>query len=137
MGKIPKVVIDTNVILSAFGWNGKPLKILTLLETNKIQNFISSPIIEELERVIAYKKLNFSYRMQAGIIEFISFYSKLVVPEVTFNLVKIDPQDNKFVECAIKGNVDYIVSGDKHLLMLKKIKKIKVFSVDDFLKTIP
>ena len=55
MGEIPKVVIDTNIFVSGFGWEGKPKKILKLLEERKIKNFISPAIIEEVKRAISYK----------------------------------------------------------------------------------
>ena len=59
MGEIPKVVIDTNIFVSGFGWEGKPKKILKLLEERKIKNFISPAIIEEVKRAIPYKRLRF------------------------------------------------------------------------------
>ena len=134
MDEKQKVVIDTNIILSAFGWKGKPLEILNLLEKNKIQNFISPPMLEEIKKAISYDKFNFSYELQAKIIEFISFYSTLVLPKVNLDVIKDDPGDNKFIECAVASKAKYIISGDEHLLSLKKVKGIKILSADTFLK---
>ncbi len=47
-----------------------------------------------------------------------------------------DPSDNKFLECAIEGKADYLVSGDNHLLKLKEFEKVKIISVTDFLSII-
>lgn len=57
MGKVPKVVIDTNIFISGFGWKGKPKKILKLVEDRKIKNFTSPAIIGEVKRVVSYKKI--------------------------------------------------------------------------------
>ncbi|HEQ78441.1 MAG TPA: putative toxin-antitoxin system toxin component, PIN family [Euryarchaeota archaeon] len=51
MGKVKKVVIDTNIFISGFGWNGKPKTLLTLLKNNQIVNYFSPEIFEELKRV--------------------------------------------------------------------------------------
>jgi len=81
MGKVPKVVIDTNIFISGFGWRGKPKKILKLVEEGKIKNFTSPAIIEEVKRVASYKRLRFPDDLQAEIIEFIYFYSEIVTPK--------------------------------------------------------
>jgi putative PIN family toxin of toxin-antitoxin system len=54
-----KVVIDTNVFISAFGWGGKPLRIIELLEKGEIRNCISEEILIELCSALAYPKINF------------------------------------------------------------------------------
>ena len=59
MGKKTKVVIDTNVFISGFGWKGKPKEILILLQSNKIKNFISEEILNEIIEVLKYPKLKF------------------------------------------------------------------------------
>ncbi|MGH7800396.1 MAG: putative toxin-antitoxin system toxin component, PIN family [Thermodesulfobacteriota bacterium] len=94
MGETPKVVIDTNIFVSGFGWEGKPKKILKLLEERKIKNFISPAIIEAVKRVISYKRLRFPDDLKAEIIEFIYFYSKVVKPEKKLEVIKEDPLTN-------------------------------------------
>ena len=61
--------------------------------------------------------------------------SSRVSPTFFFNLIQIDPDDNKFVDCAICGNAEYIVSNDTHFNILKNIEfpKIKVVKIDEFL----
>jgi len=66
MGKIQKVVIDTNVILSAFGWGGKPLQIIELLEQGMIRNCVSEQTLKELIVALAYPKLAFSHATQTS-----------------------------------------------------------------------
>jgi putative PIN family toxin of toxin-antitoxin system len=73
MGKVKKVVIDTNIFISGFGWNGKPKTLLTLLKNNQIVNYFSPEIFEELKRVVAYPKLRFPESLQNKILEFVFF----------------------------------------------------------------
>ena len=56
-----------------------------------------------------------------------------VIPTKKINVIKEDPTDNKFLECAVESHADYIVSGDKHLKRLKEFKKIKIVTVNKFL----
>jgi putative PIN family toxin of toxin-antitoxin system len=134
MGKVPKVVIDTNIFISAFGWKGKPKKILKLVEEGKIKNFTSLAIIEEIKRVTSYKRLRFPNDLQAEIIEFIYFYSEMVTPKKKLDVIKEDTNDNKFLECAVEAKAKYIISGDKHLLNLKAFGGIEILTADDFLR---
>jgi len=133
MGEIPKVVIDTNIFVSGFGWEGKPKKILKLLEERKIKNFISPAIIEEVKRAISYKRLKFPDDLQAEIIEFVYFYSKVVTPEEKLEVIKEDPADNKFLECAVESKAKYIISGNSHLLKLRTFRRIEILTPNDFL----
>jgi len=71
VGAVTKVVIDTNVFISAFGWDGKPEAVLRLMEQRKVVNCISSEIYAELQRVVAYPKLKFSPTLQVNILEFV------------------------------------------------------------------
>ena len=134
MGKIKKVVIDTNVFISGFGWDGKPEVILTLLRDNRIKNYISSEIFEELKRVVAYPKLKFSESLQNKILEFVFFYSEFVEPKQHLSIIIDDPDDNKFLECAIEAGAELIISGDSHLLNLKKYRTIDIVDVAEFLE---
>lgn len=69
MGKKTKVVIDTNVVVSAFGWGGKPADIIRLITSGKVLNFTSIEMLAELKKVVGYSRLAFSETLQAEIIE--------------------------------------------------------------------
>lgn len=121
MGKVAKIVIDTNVFISAFGWDGKPEAVVQLVENGAVTNFITQEIFEELKKVVSYPKLKFSESLQVKIIEFVFAHSRFLPypTRLPFPLSK-DPDDDKFVACAISAHAEYIVSGDTHLLKLKK-----------------
>jgi len=136
MGPVTKVVIDTNIFVSGFGWNGKPEEVLKLIKDSQIVNYSSTEIFEEIRRVVSYPKLRFPEPLQIKILEFVLFYSEFVEPQKRIFTVTEDPDDNKFLECAIEAKVDYIISGDPHLLDMKKIKTVKIVTASEFLAII-
>lgn len=136
MGKVTEVVIDTNLFVSAFGWDGKPEAVIQLLENGFIVNFISPEIFEEIKRVVAYPKLKFSASLQTKILEFVFSHSRLINPEKKVSLIEDDPDDNKFIECAMTANASFIISGDPHLLRLEKVENIIIANPTQFLKTL-
>ena len=133
MGKSKKVVIDTNVFISGFGWDGKPEEILALLKERHIINYISTEIFNELRRVVSYPKFKFKESLQIKILEFVFFYSEFVEPKENILFITDDPEDNKFLECAIEANTKFIISGDAHLLNLQRFRNIEVVDVNGFL----
>ncbi len=133
MGKKTKVVLDTNIIVSAFGWHGSPEEVVRLLTEGEILNFTSIAMLDELRRVLAYPKLNFSEALQAEIIETIFGSSSIVSASEPLNVIADDPEDNMVLECAASAGADFIVSGDKHLLNLKKFRGIEILTAEDFL----
>jgi len=60
--------------------------------------------------------------------------SELAVPKRKVNVVKQDPDDNKFIEAALEGEADYIVTQDRHLLKLKEFEGIKIVTPEEFLR---
>lgn len=60
--------------------------------------------------------------------------AKIVIPIRKIHVVHDDPDDNKILECAIAGNVDYLVTQDRHLLKLKEFEGINILTPHDFLK---
>lgn len=134
MGKITKVVIDTNVFISAFGWDGKPEAVLDLLENGSIANFVTPEIFEEVKRVVSYPKLKFSSSLQTKIIEFVFSYSRFLSSGKPVSLISDDPDDNKFIGCAISAHASFIISGDPHLLSIEQYRDISIVTPGQFLR---
>ncbi len=130
-----KIVIDTNIYISAIFWGGKPREIVDLGRDEKILIFTSS----EIENEIA-EKLRTKFRLDEDEIKNILLdFSIFTIPtEVSMNVdaVSEDPEDNKFIECALTCNADYLVSGDRHLLKIKEYAGIKILRASEFLSTI-
>lgn len=61
---------------------------------------------------------------------------KMIVPSFRFDLIKADPDDNKFVDCAITANADYLVSNDRHFRVLKSTPypKVNLVTVEEYMK---
>ncbi|MFZ6017859.1 MAG: putative toxin-antitoxin system toxin component, PIN family [Nitrospirota bacterium] len=108
MGTITKVVLDTNIFISWIGWNGKPEEVLKHIKDQQIINYASAEIFEEIRRVVLYSTLRFPEPLQIKILEFVLFCSEFVEPQERILVVTEDPDDNKFLECAIEAKAEYI-----------------------------
>lgn len=133
MGK--KLVLDTNVIISAFGWSGSCRNLLIRIIDGEFDLYISLKQLDEIKRVLDYPKFDFSRQQKNRFIELILEFANIVHTTIELDVVE-DKDDNMLVECAVEVNADYVISGDHHLLDLKKYKKIKIVSVKDFLTTL-
>jgi uncharacterized protein len=134
VGAVTKVVIDTNVFISAFGWDGKPEDVLSLMEQRRIINCTTNDIYAELQRVVAYPKLKFSPTLQVNILEFVFSWSRFVQPKETLAVATDDPDDDKFLACAVAANASAIISGDPHLLSLGSYRDIPIMTPVQFLE---
>ncbi len=129
-----RVVLDTNVFVSGIHWAGSSEKILRAWMEGKFELVSSLPIIEEIVRILA----NFKLPLDADDISWweslILEKSLVVVSSEEVDIVKNDPDDNKFIEAALEAQAEYIVSQDKHLLLIKEYRGIKIVHPDDFLE---
>lgn len=127
-----RVVIDTNVLISSL-WGGKPSKIIELWDNNKIIVIVSQTVLDEYFRVL--NRFDITEEDFEDVINLFSNLDKTlyVKPRIRINIIKKDVEDNKFLECADAGEADFIISGDRHLLELRKFRKTKIISANDFL----
>ncbi len=130
-----RVVLDTNVFISGIHWTGSSEKILRTWMNNEFELVSSLPIIEELVRILMSFKVPLESEDISWWETLILEKSILVIPTKKVSIVS-DPDDNKFVEAALEGKAEYIVSQDKHLLVLKEYQAIKILHPNDFLKLI-
>jgi len=122
-----KLTLDTNVLISATFWFGVSDKIIKKIESEEAELILSEDIIKEFSEVLEYEEIqekikNKNLEMKYTINKIISI-SKIVIPKEKFNIVREDSDDNKILECAYEGKVDYIITYNKHLLKLKEFKK--------------
>lgn len=135
---LPRVVIDTNVVVSAFiSPRGAPAKIMEHWERNTFALVVSDPILDEYERALNYDRVRIRHRMThaevAAVVEGFRTFAVLVNPRESIRVITADPDDDKFVECAIEGHAAYIVSGDPHLLALGEYRGIYILPPTAFL----
>jgi hypothetical protein len=134
-----RVVIDANVIVSAIiSPHGSPAKILRLLQDGKIQILVSYPVLHEIITALMYphlqKRHGLSQKQVSEKIFHLGKIGKLVNPCKRLEVITDDPADNKYLELAVEGEADYIVSGDKHLKKLKSFRGIEIVEPGAFLK---
>ena len=129
-----KVVLDTNVLVSALIKAGKPRDLFNKLAKNK-QIVLSRAILEEFLDVIEDVKVA-KYTSEQDIAVFLNALGNaatIVKVKSRFTAVEEDPDDDVIVRAAYDGKADYIVSGDRHLLALKEFKGIRILTVDEML----
>jgi putative PIN family toxin of toxin-antitoxin system len=130
-----RVVIDTNVIVSALNFGGNPKAVLELARKNRIQNVTSPFILNEVEKVLT-QKFRWQKDITQEIISDLCNFSQLVNPPKSLAVISYPP-DNRILECAVAGEADYIVSGDRHLTDLKTYGKINILTPTEFLAIYP
>jgi putative PIN family toxin of toxin-antitoxin system len=133
-----RIVIDTNVVISGVFFSGPPYQILKSWRDEKLQLVISDEIFEEYQRAAEILSIQFPEVDLGPILDLIAIKSELVSPPALSERVCDDPDDDKFLACALTGKVKLIVSGDKHLLKVSGYHGIKVIRpkkfVDEYLK---
>jgi len=119
-------------------WGGSPANIIKAAEEGRISIIASEQIVREMNQTLAYPRLREIYE-GAGIgrdelIEAVLRVAKMVEVTKKIELIQEDPADNKFLECALDGKADYIVSGDSHLLRIGQYQRIQIHTVRQFTK---
>lgn len=126
-----KVVLDTNILVSALIFGGKPEQVYNLVLEKQITAVISMVLLSELLETLI-KKFNFGQKRIEQLERVIKKHFKIVYPKATINVIK-DDDDNRVLEAAFEGECDYIITGDRDLLDLKIFKNIKIVTPDTFL----
>ena len=128
-----KVVIDTNIFISATLFSGEANRLVSLWQKNYIQLLMSKQVLEEYLRVLNYPKFGLTEIQIKYITEevLLPYIFPLIVKR-KISIIKNDPSDNKFLSLALEGKADFIISGDKHILELKKNENIRIVSLKEF-----
>ncbi len=132
-----KVVLDTNILVSALIKAGKPRDLFNRLVKDK-QIVLSRAILEEFLEVIEDPKIT-KYASEKEITVFLNTLknaARIVQVISKFKAVKEDPDDDAIVQAAYDSKANYIISGDRHLLALKHFKEIRILTVDEMLNAL-
>lgn len=137
-----RVVLDTNVLVSAILSHGGPAaQILRLARADRFELVFSPDTIQEHIKVIRYPKIrtllekrNLTLNVVEGFLEQLTRISILVSGKTTVDAVKEDPSDNIFLACAMEGDADFVVSGDRHLKELGIFQGIEILAPSEFLQ---
>jgi putative PIN family toxin of toxin-antitoxin system len=130
---LTRVVVDTNVFISSF-FGGNPRKIIDLWKCGQIVLCLSRPIVDEYVEVLGRMGLQNERELEELLSLFAhGFHTLFTSKTPNLNIVKKDPDDNKFIECAVALNSKSIISGDKALQEIKDYMGIKIQSPKQFL----
>jgi len=132
-----KIVLDTNCLLHTVAYKSDYHCILTALQQGRYTLCYSNDILMEYEEMLMRF---FAIHITEQVLNFILYSTNtlIITPYFRWNLISIDPDDNKFVDCALNAGADFIVTNDKHFNVLKNIDfpSIKVINIDAFKKMI-
>jgi putative PIN family toxin of toxin-antitoxin system len=129
-----KVVLDTNILISAILFGGKPRQILEKAIRGEIRLCLSEEVLEELRGVLGRSKFGYSPEMIQFIFTELIGIADFVNPSETIEVVLEDPEDNRILECAVEAKANYIISGDSHLLKLSRYLNVEVLNAAAFLE---
>ena len=127
-----KIVLDTNVFISGIFFSGPPSQILQAWKNKQLRIILSQDILDEYHRVAESLSSKYPSIDIFQIIELVTVHGQLVDSTGLDITVCEDPDDNKFIECAIASDTKIIVSGDKHLLKITGYQGITVFKPREF-----
>jgi putative PIN family toxin of toxin-antitoxin system len=130
------IVLDTNVFISGIFWKGDSNKVLQLWKEGNVQLINSIEIIVEISRILSDFKIQLPEDIKKEWIHLITLNSTIVEPKEKFDIVKDDPTDNKFINVAVAGKAEYIITNDKHLLKIKQFRAVKIITAKEFLAKI-
>jgi putative PIN family toxin of toxin-antitoxin system len=130
-----KVLLDTNVLISGLLFTGETSRVVRLWQDRRIIPVISRETFEELRSILQYPKFALSRREIRDIVEMeiLPYFEVIDVVERVRNVCR-DPEDDKFIACAISAGVDYLVTGDRDLADMKRYKNIRILTIAEFLK---
>ena len=129
-----RIVMDSNVAISAIVFGGKPRQVLDSALRGNTQLCISEALVAELRRVLLRPKFCLTAEMVETIISELVLMAVWAEPQQSVDVVKDDPDDNMLLECALASYSDCIVTGDSHLLNLGDWKGIKILTADRYIE---
>lgn len=119
-----------NSVCSFFG--GKPRKLIELLLNKELDSYITQEILEEYKDTIVYLQNKYNNKKVFVPLTYIISACKIIEGKTKVKICR-DPDDDKFISCAIDAECLYIVSGDKDLLEIKEYEEVQIMTVSDFL----
>jgi uncharacterized protein len=130
-----RVILDTNVFLSGVFFSGPPSQILETWRDGRLQMVISQEILDEYLRVAKILSVQFPTIDILSIIKLVTVEAEIFPSNRLPEPVCDDPDDDKFLACAIAGKCKFIISGDKHLLQVSGFKGINIIKPRIFVDT--
>jgi putative PIN family toxin of toxin-antitoxin system len=129
-----RIILDTNVFISGIFFKGPPSQILKAWEMQNLQIVLCQQILDEYQRVADELSSKYPLVNITPVIELLTVFGQFAdTSDIDLSICE-DPDDDKFIECAIAGKCNIIVSGDRHLLKLGEYKGVKILKPRDFVE---
>ena len=128
-----KVVIDVNIFVSSFLWEGNPKKVVDRVIEGIDELYITQEILEQISEVLRRPKFNADKESVKYYMKLIEEIANELISDIKIQNGSRDIDDNTILECGITGNVDYIITGDDDLLVLKEFNGIKIVTPKEYL----
>jgi len=133
-----RVVIDTNVMVSALLFSGMTSQLVPLWQKGSATLLLSRAILAEYLQVLAYPKFQLTNAEIRGLVEGeVLPFADIVRSTGHLRIVKNGPSDDKFLECAVSGKAKALISGDKDLLVLRQFRTVEILTPSQFLSGFP
>jgi len=126
-----RVVFDTNIWISGLLWHGRPYQCLLLARAGVVQLVYCHAMAAELAQKLR-QAFGFSENRIQAVVYDLRHVSEDVEITGDLHVIADDPDDDKFVECALRGRASWIVSGDHHLLDLGEYEGVRILSAAEF-----
>jgi uncharacterized protein len=127
------IVLDTNVLIAAVAFGGKPREVLEKVISGTFAMAISVEMLAEFQGVLQGRKFRYPPAIVRSVVNELLAVSELGRPTMKVEQIKADPADNRILECAVESRAACIVTGDKHLLELGRFDGIPILDVAAFL----
>lgn len=121
-----RIVVDTNVFVSGIFFTGPPHRILQAWRDGTVQLLVSAAMLDEYHRVKDELASQFSGVDLQPFLQLLTVQAEVVEAPPLAPVIQEDPSDDRFLECAVAGEAECIVSGDKHLLKLVEFQGIPI-----------
>jgi putative PIN family toxin of toxin-antitoxin system len=131
-----KILLDTNVLISGIFFTGPPYEILRAWRDGRLVLVVSLEILEEYKRVVDELASRYSGIDISNFFDILVANSLFVEAPPLPKPVCTDPYDDKFLACGVAGSAEYLVSGDKHLLILDRYAHLRIVSPKQFVDEI-
>ena len=131
-----RIVPDTNILISAFIVEGNEYRLIEKCFKREILLITSADVIDEFKEVALRPKFGFTEEEVGDFVNALIEAAEVVMPKEKVSSVCRDPDDNKLLATALEGKADYIISGDKDLLTLKRFRNVRVVTAAEFLRNI-
>jgi hypothetical protein len=132
-----KVVVDTNVFVSSF-YGGNPRKIVDLWKSGLVTFCLSKPVVEEYVEVLNRLGLEKDREFGELLRHFAhGFHVLFNAKTPALHVVKEDPEDDKFIECAVALKADFVISGERNLTAIEDYMGVKILTSKQFLDRYP